>query len=121
MAVASVPSVGEILLEHVAERLEKYREYVRKAAGGWSLSHAEADEVDELLLELELPAWCLRRDVDATRNMWATTSEHRRVELAWLFPHLFADRRHWAELRRAERGARRRIMAQLREAVPSRA
>lgn len=117
MQANSPPSVADILLDRVVERLGRYRELVGQAASGFVLSHDEADEVDRLLRELELPSWCLRRDVDATRNMGAAETEHRQLELAWLYPHLFAEARQWAQLRRSERGARRRAMSQIREAM----
>lgn len=117
MPVASAPTVAEILLERVVDRLEQYRGYVHRSASGWALSREEADDIEKLLRELELPSWSLRRDVDALRNMWAAETDHRKLELAWMFPHLFSAGRQWAELRRSERGARRRVMAELREAM----
>lgn len=116
MATAA-PTVSDLVLERSVEQLEQYRELVRKTAAGWSLSEDEGTEVSRLLALLELPSYVFPRDVDATRRMWAADSEHRERELVWVYPHLFADRRQWAELRRAERGQRRRILAELRTAT----
>lgn len=110
-------SFAELVLERVVESLGQYRQLVERGATGNPLEEHEADEVGRLLRELGLPAWCYPRDVRAWGVMKDTTSDHRRRELLWIYPHLFGEPRQWAELRRAERASRRRIMAQLREAV----
>ena len=94
----------------------RYRELVQKGTTGEPLDTMEADEAARLLRELGLPAWCYRRDVLAAVVMKDATTDYRRRELLWLYPHLFAEARQWAQLRRDERAARRRAMAQLRRA-----
>lgn len=115
--VAAVPTLVDMILDRVVEQLRKYREHVCRAASGFALETVEVAEVEKLLEQLDLPAWCFRRDVEALRVWWAETSDHRKTELLWIYPHLFAEARQWAELRRKERAARRRAMSQLRAAM----
>ena len=114
--VAVSRTFSELVLERVVESLGHYRQLVNKGTTGEPLTEAEANEVARLLRELGLPAWCYRRDVLATVVMKNTTSDYRRRELIWIYPHLFSAPRQWAELRREDRAARRRAMAQLRKA-----
>lgn len=114
--VAVSRTFSEIVLDRVVELLERYRELVHKGTTGGPLDTMEADEAARLLRELGLPAWCYRRDVLAAVVMKDATTDYRRRELLWLYPHLFAEARQWAQLRRDERAARRRAMAQLRRA-----
>jgi hypothetical protein len=117
MATVVAPSLADLVLDRVVEQLGRYREIVQRAASGWTLTEPEAQEAGKLLELLELPTWCLRRDVGAVRAMYAEDNERRRLELLWVYPHLFGDRRQWAELRRDDRAKRRRIMADIRRAM----
>jgi len=111
----TAPPPAGLSVEQAAERLVRYREIIARTVGGAVLTEAQSDEALRILAELELPALCLSRDVSAARAFRVATTDYQKLELLWLYPHLFADRRQWAELRHRERVARREALAKLRE------
>ena len=113
----SAPTYSELMVEVAAGRVRQYRELIRRAAAGWTLTRNDGEEVSRLLLQLELPAWSFPRDVAAARAFWEAATEHRMQELAWLHPHLFADPHTWAKARRGEREKRRRVLRDIGRAV----
>lgn len=114
---SQLPSLIELAVERSAELLERYRVLVRLAASGVRLETAQVEAAEKLLDLLELPTSCFRRDVSALLAMRAAQNESRRLELAWVYPHLFGNATRWSEMRRSDRAARRRALADLREAM----
>lgn len=112
----TVPTFAELTVDRLVFLLVQYRDFVEKHADGLPLTDEEEQAVGRMLRGLELPTFCFRRDVVATRRMSAATTDHRRRELAWMHPHLWTDAEQWAETRLAARGRRRYLLEQLRRA-----
>jgi len=87
-------SVAVVQAERMAERLRFYRSCVARVARGEGVSHDEAQELRRVMHSLGLPAFVLRRDVEAVRKVPGACS-HRRRELALNHPQLFIEVEEW--------------------------
>jgi hypothetical protein len=75
-----VPTFTEIAHGKMRDRIEAYRDYVARAAGGEKLPEADLGKVLELLEQMGLPDFAWARDVDAAKAFALAKQDEQRME-----------------------------------------
>lgn len=111
--IVKAPTFADIVFEDIEKTLAEYRQLVGRAASGWKLTGDEKKTAHKALRILDLPEWCLRRDVVAVRKWWQSPTDYQRREMLVVYPHLFCEPRQWAQWRQTDQERRRKTISKI--------